>query len=99
MENVGHVLFLLAIGVGAAAAGAYILGLFRMLVVAVQKGKAHRPMWLNYAALTFGLAVPVMIVGLVLWQRLDWWFLLIFAPFVVGRLALFGAGRSISRRS
>jgi hypothetical protein len=56
-------------------------------------------MWLNYAALAFFLALPTMVVGLVLWGRLDWWSLLLFAPFVATRFILFRVGSSISRRN
>jgi hypothetical protein len=70
-----------------------------MLIVAIRRRGARRPMWLNYAALLFGLALPAMVVGLVLWGRLDWWFVLLFTPFVAMRLILFLLGSSISRRN
>jgi hypothetical protein len=52
----------------------------------------------NYAALALGLAVPMMIVGLMLWGRVPWWFVILFAPLVATRLVLFKAGQSVSRR-
>jgi hypothetical protein len=66
-----------------------------MLIVAIRRRGARRPMWLNYAALLFGLALPAMVVGLVLWGR----FVLLFTPFVAMRLILFLLGSSISRRN
>jgi hypothetical protein len=80
------------------AAVAYLSGLVRMIVVAIRDHGARRPMWLNYAALIFQLALPTMVLGLVLWGRLDSWFLLLFAPFIAMRLILFSLGSSISRR-
>jgi hypothetical protein len=99
MEGVGQTVFVGAIAAAAVAAIAYVSGLVWMVVVASRHHGARRPMWLNYAALALGLAVPTMVVGLVLWGRLDWWFLLLFAPFVAARFILFRMGSSISRRN
>ena len=99
MSSVGQLVFYLAVGVGALAAVVRIAGLLRMAILGFRGHPARRPMWVNYAGLTFGLAVPIMVVGLVLWGRLDWWFVLLFAPFVAMRLVLFRFGSSISRRN
>ena len=99
VEGVGQFIVYAAIAAGVVAAAAYMSGLVWMIVVAVRYGGARRPMWLNYAALTFGLAFPALVVGLVLWGRVDWWLLLVFAPFVAMRLVLFRLGSSISRRN
>ncbi len=56
-------------------------------------------MWVNYASLITGLAVPAMVLGLVLWGRLDWWLLLLFVPLLAMRFLVFRMGSSISRRS
>ena len=99
MEGTGKTVVYIAIAVGAVAAAAYLSGLLWMIGVAIRHRGARRPMWLNYAALLFGLAVPAMVVGLVLWGRADWWLLLLFTPFVAGRFILFRLGSSISRRN
>jgi len=99
MEGVGQTVFYVAIAAGAVAVVAYISGLVWMVIVVIRHHGARRPMWLNYAGLAFRLAVPTMVVGLVLWGRVDWWFLLLFAPFVVTRFILFRLGSSISRRN
>jgi hypothetical protein len=99
VESVGQVLFFLALGVGLVAAVAWISGLLWMAAAAVRNHSTRRPMWVNYAAPTFGLAVPVMVVGLVLWRRLDWWLVLVFVPFVAMRFFLFRVGSSVSRRN
>ena len=99
MERVGQIVFYGAIGAGALAATAYMSGLVWMLIVAIRNHGARRPMWLNYAGLAFALTVPIMVVGLVLSGRVDWWFLLLLAPFVAMRFILFRLGSSISRRN
>ena len=98
MRSVGEVIFYLGVAVGAVGWIAWMTGLVRMSIAGFRGRNARRPMWVNYSALTFGLAVPVAVIGLVLSGRLDWWFLLIFAPFVATRFVLFKLGRSISRR-
>jgi Ca2+/Na+ antiporter len=98
VEAVGQVLFYAAIAAGGGAAAIWISGLVWMVVAAIRKHGARRPMFVNHAALAFRLAVPVMVVGLVMLGRLDWWFVLLFAPFVALRFILFRAGTSISRR-
>jgi hypothetical protein len=99
MEGIGQTIVYVAIAVGAVAAAAYLSGLLWMIGAAIRHGGARRPMWLNYAALLFGLAVPAMVVGLVLRGRGDWWVLLLFAPFVAMRFFLFRLGSSISHRN
>jgi hypothetical protein len=98
LEAVGETIFYLAVIIGAIAGATYLSLLARMIVTSIRSGGARRPALVNYAALAFGLAVPTMIVGLVLWGRLPWWFVLLFAPFAAMRLVLFKAGQSISRR-
>jgi Ca2+/Na+ antiporter len=99
VEFVGEGLFYLAVAVGVAAAVLWLVGLIRGVIVAIRSRRVDRPMWVNYAALVTGLAVPVMVLGLVLWGRLDWWSLLLFVPLLAGRFVLFRMGSSISRRS
>ena len=99
VESVGEGLFYSAAAVGLAAATVWLIGLFRGTVVAIRYKRLERPMWVNYAALLTGLAVQVMILGLVLWGRLDWWMLLLFTPLLLGRFVLFWMGSSISRRT
>jgi hypothetical protein len=99
MEAIGQTVSYIAIAVGAVAAASYLSGLLWTIGVAIHHRGAHRPMWLNYAALLFGLAIPAMVVGLVLWGRADWWVLLLFAPFVAMRFFLFRLGSSISHRN
>jgi hypothetical protein len=99
VETVGQIVFYVALGIGAMAAVASLSGLAWMIVVAIRNHGARRPMWLNYARLIVALAVPTMLVGLVLWGRADWWFVLLFAPFVATRFILFRVGSSISRRN
>jgi hypothetical protein len=99
MEGIGQTVSYIAIAVGAVAAAAYLSGLLWMVGVAIRHGGARRPMWLNYAALLFGLAFPALVVGLAIWGRADWWLLLLFAPFVAMRFIVFRLGSSISRRN
>jgi hypothetical protein len=99
MEGIGQTVVYIAIAVGAVAAAAYLSGLLWTIGVAIRHRAARRPMWLNYAALLFGLALPAMVVGFVLRGRADWWVLLLFAPFVAMRFFLFRLGRSITRRN
>lgn len=98
MERFGEVVFYLALVVGVGGAAIAFSTLVSLLVASIRGRGYQRPMYLNYAQLAFGLAIPAMIVGLVLWGRLPWWFILLFAPFVALRFFLFGAGRSLSRR-
>lgn len=99
MESVGQGLFYLGVAVGVAAGVLWLIGLIRGVIVAIRSKRVDRPMWVNYAALVTGLAVPVMVLGLVLWGRIDWWLLLLFVPLLAGRILLFRLGSSISRRS
>lgn len=93
MEAVGKTVFYLALAAGIVAAVAYLSGLVWMFAVVIHHRSAGRPTWVNYAALVFGLALLTMLVGLVLWGRLDWWFLILFAPFVASRSILFWMSR------
>lgn len=99
MESVGQGLFYLGVAVGVAAAVVWLVGLIRGIIVASRSKRVDRPMWVNYAALVAGLSVPVMLLGLVLWGRIEWWVLLLWVPLVAGRIFLFRMGSSISRRS
>lgn len=99
MESVGEAVFYLALVVWTGAAAVYFILLIRMVVVAIRRGGADRPMVVNYAALVFGLSIPVMVVGLVIWGRLPWWVLLLFAPFLAMRYLVFNLGRSVSAAS
>ncbi|HEX9634963.1 MAG TPA: hypothetical protein VGB34_05695 [Candidatus Limnocylindria bacterium] len=94
----GETIFYLAILVAATAGTVYLFLLVWMLVASIRNAQVRRPALVNYAALAFGLAMPTMIIGLVLWGRLPWWFVLLFAPFAATRLVLFKAGQSVSRR-
>lgn len=99
VESVGEPLFYLAAAVGAAAAVLWTVGLIRGVIGAIRSKRVDRPIWVNYAALVTGLALPVMGLGLVLWGRVDWWLLLLFVPLVAGRIFLFRMYSSFSRRS
>jgi len=94
----GELIFYLALIAFAAAAATYLALLLRMIVISIRSGDARRPALVNYAGLAFGVALPLMIVGLVLWGRLPWWFVLLFAPLVAMRVVSFRMGQSITRR-
>jgi peptidoglycan biosynthesis protein MviN/MurJ (putative lipid II flippase) len=97
VDRLGQVLFYVASGVLAAAGAAYVLGLLWTLVSTRSRGE-WQPKWVHYAGFIFRLAIPTMVLGLVLWGRLAWWFLLLFAPFAVGQYFAFQEDRSLSRR-
>lgn len=99
VETVGQTVFYLAVATAVVAGVVYFCGLVWTLGLAVSHRRPCRPMWVNYAAWGFGMALPVMVIGLVLRGRLDWWFLIVFAPFVVSRFILFRMGTSITRRN
>lgn len=99
MESIGEFIFYLALTVFVVAAATYLALLLRMIVMSIRGGDGRRPLLVNYAGLAFGLALPLMIVGLVLWGRLPWWFVVLFAPLVAMRVVSFKMGQSITRRN
>jgi hypothetical protein len=98
VEGIGQMVFYVAASVGAVAGLVTLAGVTQMGIAAVRNRGVRRPMWINYARLVFAFALPTMIIGLVLWGRLAWWFLLLFAPFFLTSLVIFRMGTSISRR-
>lgn len=98
MESIGELIFYVALIAFAVAAATYLALLLRMIVISIRRGEARRPALVNYAGLVaFGLSLPLMIVGLVMWGRLPWWFVLLFAPLVAMRVVFFRMGQSITR--
>lgn len=98
MESIGELIFYVALIAFAVTAATYLALLLRVIVITIRRGDARRPALVNYAGLAVGLAIPLMIVGLVLWGRLPWWSVLLFAPLVAMRVVSFKMGQSITRR-
>lgn len=78
MQDIGKLIFFGAAGVGAIAAAIYLGLLVRKLVISIRHGSASRPMLVNYAGLAFGLALPFMVLGIVMWGGLPWWVIIPF---------------------